>query len=264
MIALHNIEKSFKNFSLAIDTLSIREGEYFVLLGPTGSGKTLLLSILAGLVTPGKGSIQLHGQDITYSVPETRGFGIVYQDSALFPHLSVIQNIGFGLMIKKFPKKEIETRVKNIMNRLGIDYLYGRTTQGLSGGEKQRIALARALIMEPSVLLLDEPFSSLDYLTKEEMIKLIKNIRKEFNPTVLHITHDFEEAMVLANHVGIINKGRLIQTGSVSEIFREPGDPFVANFVGAKNLFSGEIQNSGDTTIFRTEKNLDIFIGKKH
>jgi len=262
VLTVKGINKVFRNFSLGVDSLSIGRGDYFVLIGPTGSGKTLLLNIIAGLVAPDSGSVFLDELDITGLFPEKRGFGIVYQDSALFPHLDVMDNIGFGLRMGGRSRKQARHEARGIMSHLGISHLSERGIQGLSGGEKQRVAIARAMIMKPRVLLLDEPFSSLDYSTKEDMIQFVKRIRQEYRPTVFHITHDFEEALILADAVGVINRGRLVQSGSVADIFRYPGDRFVANFVGAKNIFPGALSGSGDDTVFSTERGLDLYVGR--
>jgi len=262
MLKIDRITKRFKKFELNIENLEIEKSSYYVLLGPTGSGKTLLMNIITGLVRPSTGSIFNNDMDITDIGPNKRGFGIVYQDSALFPHYNVNENIGFGLKIRGIKKSVIEEKVSSIMKSLGIGYLYGRTVYGLSGGEKQRIAIARALIMKPGVLFFDEPFSSLDYMTREDMIAFIKKIRKEYNPTIFHITHNFEDAMSLADKVSVIKNGSLIQTGSVVEVFKYPEDIFIANFVGTKNVFSGNIKGKGNNLIFQTDDGIDIFIGR--
>jgi len=255
------ITKNYPNFSFKVDELFIKKSNYFVLLGPTGSGKTLLMNLLAGLVLPTRGEVYHQDKNITFLSPEKRGFGIVYQDSALFPHLDVVNNIAFGLKIKKISKKDIELKIKNIMQKLDIFYLYGRDINNLSGGEKQRVAIARALVLEPDLLLFDEPFSALDYQTKEEMIRLLKQIQKDYQPTIFHITHDFEDALTLADKIAVMKEGRIIQQGKPNQVFSKPFNRFVANFVGAKNVISGRLKGQGEETSFVVNEQLEIQIG---
>ena len=262
MLEIKDLVKSYKSFSLKIEELIVPSGDYFVLLGPTGSGKTLLLNLIAGLVNPDQGSITYQGKNIIYDPPEKREFGIVYQDSALFPHLSADDNIAFGLKLNRRASKDIEKKVEIIMDQLEIAHLSGREIINLSGGEKQRVAIARALVLEPKVLLLDEPFSSLDYLTKETMISLIKKIKDNYQPTFFHITHDFEDALSLADQVGVVKEGRIIQTGKVLDVFRRPHDEFIANFVGSKNIFSGELTLIDQQSIFKINERVKFFVGR--
>ncbi|HOO70214.1 MAG TPA: ABC transporter ATP-binding protein [Spirochaetota bacterium] len=262
MLALTGIEKKYRGFALSVTGLEVAEGSHHMLLGPTGSGKTLLINIIAGLVSPDRGMVTMKGRDITSLAPEDRAFGIVYQDSALFSHLDVVGNIGFGLSIRGMRGRKVRRAVGEIMDELGISSLYGRSIAGLSGGEKQRVAIARALIIKPGLILLDEPFSSLDYMTKIEMIEFIKKIRREYAPTLFHITHDFEEAMALADDVSVIREGSILQSGRVHEVFHSPADVFTAGFIGARNIFPGRISGSGDGTVFRTDSGVDITIGR--
>lgn len=262
MLELRNIHKQYSRFTLSVPSLIVQESIHFVLLGPTGAGKTLLLNIIAGIVSPDQGRVRAGDTDITHLPPEKRRFGVVYQDSALFPHLSVEENIAFPLRVRRIDRSEVLRLTDEMMSRIGIKHLSGRGVTGLSGGEKQRVALARALITNPLVLLLDEPFNSLDYISRENMMSLLKEIRRLQNPTILHITHDFEEALALADRVGIIKNGFIEQTGTTTEVFRSPGNSFVANFVGARNIFPGTVIGSGDTTRFSIDGGKTLFIGR--
>ncbi|HRZ27828.1 MAG TPA: ABC transporter ATP-binding protein [Spirochaetota bacterium] len=262
MLKITGIKKTYDRFSLDIGLMEVAPASHYVLLGPTGSGKTLLMNLVAGLIRPDSGSIEHRGVDITGMSPEERGFGIVYQDSALFPHLDVAGNIGFGLRMKGVRGRELSRSVESIMEDLGINHLLGRRIDGLSGGEKQRVAIARALILRPALIMLDEPFSSLDYMTRQGMMDFIRRIRAEYGPTFFHITHDLDEAMSLADRVAVIRDGRIVQEGLMREIFHSPGDVFVANFTGMRNIYRGRFSGAGNDTVFRTEPGVDIFIGR--
>lgn len=263
MVEIKGITKRYRNFFLDAAALSVGAGSYFVLLGPTGSGKSLILNMVAGVTKPDAGKIFFNRNDITAHPPERRNFGVVYQDSALFPHMGVEANIGFSLSVRGIVNSEVKKSVSEIMERLGIEYLAGRGVKNLSGGEKQRVALARALIMKPALLLLDEPFSALDSMTRIEMIDLMRDIKKEMAPTVIHITHDFEEAMSLGDSCAVINRGRVVESGTVSDVFSRPKDAFTANFTGARNVYSGAVVGSGDDTCFETSAGVKFFIGRR-
>ncbi|MGC9398189.1 MAG: tungstate ABC transporter ATP-binding protein WtpC [Anaerolineae bacterium] len=232
--------------------LEIGAGEYFVVLGPTGAGKTVLLETIAGLFAPQRGRILMAGEEITNRPPERRGVGFVYQDYALFPHLNVAENIAFGLKQRKdLGSLAIEKRVEEIGRMLSIDPLLHRRPRTLSGGEQQRVALARALAVEPQLLLLDEPLSALDPETREGLQQELARLHHELGTTTLHVTHDFEEAVALAQRIAVMHEGRLVQVGEPEEIFRRPTDAFVARFVGVRNVFQGQIR-PGDRDGFRT------------
>ncbi|HEY68016.1 MAG: hypothetical protein DRI79_13300 [Chloroflexi bacterium] len=235
-----------KEFHLRQINLEIAAGEYFVILGPTGAGKTVFLETIAGLHQPHQGHILLNGADVTDVPPERRGIGFVYQDYALFPHLSVAGNIAFGLKLRRMGRKAVEERVAAISRLLSIDHLLHRMPGTLSGGEQQRVALARALVVEPWLLLLDEPLSALDPETREGLQRELARLHQALGTTTIHVTHDFEEAVALGDRIGVVNEGRVVQVGSPEEIFRKPGSEFVARFVGVRNIFRGEIHPGED------------------
>jgi molybdate/tungstate transport system ATP-binding protein len=238
MIILEKVRIDLPGFSLQDIDLSIKKGESFALLGPTGAGKTLLLEAIAGLMALKTGRVVVDGKDLTPLPPEKRNIGIVYQDSALFPHLNVIKNITYGLRYRKHDQAAIQENLEKILHQLNLNHLVDRSIQHLSGGEKQRVALARALTVNPSVLLLDEPLSSIDPSFREEIRKILKKLHQQTQITFLMVTHDFTEALFLSDRAGVINQGRIEQVGSTTDIFQRPISPFVAHFVGMKNVFS--------------------------
>lgn len=246
MITLDNVSHEWGEFSLKNVTLSVERGEYFVILGPTGAGKTLILETIAGFHIPGEGHIFLDGKDATDLPPEKRKIGLVYQDYSLFPHMTVEGNIAFGLKMRKIPKKEVETKVQSIMDSVGITHLKTRFPSTLSGGEQQRVALARALVIDPDILLLDEPLSALDPRTRESLREELKRIHKVRGMTTIHVTHDQTEALALADQIAVILKGEVIQVDTSSKIFNEPVNERIAIFVGMENVIKGKIASNED------------------
>jgi len=226
-------------FVLRNVTLDIDQGEYLVIVGPTGAGKTILLETIAGIYPPDSGSIILEGRDITGLPPRERNICVVYQDYMLFPHLTVEGNIGFGLISRQMPQDEIRKRVVEAAALLSIDHLLHRYPDTLSGGEQQRTAIARAIVMEPALLLLDEPLSALDGQTREMLIKELRRLHKLYKITVVHVTHNFEEVFALADRVAVMNDGDIVQCGHPDEVFRKPNCAFIANFTGVENIFTG-------------------------
>jgi len=253
MIELKEVEKRFGSFMLGKIDLSVEEGEYAFLLGPSGSGKTVLLELIAGIHRPDRGKILINGKDIT-SVPiEKRGIGYSCQDPMLFPFLNVEGNIAFGLKEKKRKKDEIKRKVEEVAEMLGISKLLSRDVVSLSGGEKQRVSLARALVTDPQILLLDEPLSKLDAKMAYNLGRELKRINAELGVTMVQVTHNQAEAQMLADRVGILNEGKILQVGTPDEIFYSPKNKFTADFVNMENIFEGEVKLVNGLAVFETE-----------
>ena len=246
MISINGLNVDLGSFMLRNITLDIETGEYFIILGPTGAGKTVLLEAIAGLYPILEGTVSVNGRDISRLNPEKRGICIVYQDQVLFPHLSVKENIAFGLKSMKCPKSEVKPRVDAMADLLGITHLLQRNTTTLSGGEKQKVALARALVTEPAVLLLDEPLSAMDPETREGMQRELADIHRRLKVTFIHVTHDFEEAVALGHRVAVLNEGRIVQVGKPEDVLRQPNSEFVARFALSRNIFAGEVSNANN------------------
>lgn len=238
MIEIESLSRKWKNFALDNLSLKIESGEYFVILGPTGAGKTLLLELIAGFHSPDSGRILIDGKEVTHLPPEKHDLVFVYQDYSLFPHMSVKKNIEFGMRMKKIKSQE---KLLEIANYLKITHLLNRYPLKLSGGEQQRVALARALVTDPKILLLDEPLSALDPRTQESARELLLDLHKKKKLTVIHITHDQTEARIMADRIAIVMDGKLMQVGVPEEIFEKPVDSRVANFVGFENMLKGKV-----------------------
>lgn len=221
--------------------LSIAEGEFFSLLGPSGCGKTTLLRILSGLETADGGEIRLNGTRVDPLPPQRRPFNMVFQKYALFPHLSVRENVAYGLRLKRLPADEIRQRCERVLERVGMKRLADRKPETLSGGQAQRVAVARALVNEPKVLLLDEPLSALDQKMREHMQGELRDLQKGLRLTFVYVTHDQEEAMALSDRIGVMNRGRLEQVGTPRELYDEPVSVFSARFVGRMSCLRGEL-----------------------
>ncbi|MGB4578325.1 MAG: ATP-binding cassette domain-containing protein, partial [Methanoculleus sp.] len=250
MLSVRALSLSLGEFSLDSVDLAVVDGEYFIILGPTGAGKTILLETIAGIYTPEAGTISLDGRDITNTEPKDRGIGMVYQDYMLFPHLTIEENIGFGLRQQKADPARIRDLVSETADMLGIGHLLGRTPGTLSGGEQQRAAIARALVLRPRILLLDEPLSALDATTRDRLRRELKSIHRTTGTTVIHITHHFEDIFALADRVAVMQSGKIVQTGTPDEVFRRPATEFVAAFTGMENVFYGVSRiRSGEATI---------------
>jgi ABC-type Fe3+/spermidine/putrescine transport system ATPase subunit len=241
MLEVKGLSYKIGNFLLKDIDLDINENEYFVLLGRSGSGKTTLIKCISGLHAVTKGIIKLNGKNITKISPEYRNIAYLPQDYALFPHLDVKGNILFGIKTKKLNKSELAERLENFTRVLGIKKLLNRNVNNLSGGEKQKAALARALVIHPDVLLLDEPFSSIDHGLKVELWFELKEILKKLNIIVIHITHNLDEAHAVADKIAVLIDGRITQIGSKEEIFQRPRTEQVALFQGIKNIYEGRV-----------------------
>jgi ABC-type Fe3+/spermidine/putrescine transport system ATPase subunit len=249
VINVSNLAVRVGDFSLREVSLDIDSGEYFIILGPTGAGKTVLLEAIAGLHPVVRGTVSVDGRDITHLQPERRGLGIVYQDHVLFPHLSVWENVSFGLKSMRCPKRDIWPRVEKIAQLMNIDHLLQRKPPSLSGGERQRVSLARALVTEPKLLLLDEPLSALDPEAREKMQHELAEIHRRLSVTIIHVTHDFEEALSLGERVAVLNKGQVVQVGTPDDIMRRPNSEFVAGFALSRNLFQGHAVGAEDNAL---------------
>ncbi len=237
MIQIRDLTVKLPGFILQNIDLRVGKGEFFTLLGPTGAGKTLILESITGMVPIHEGNIAINGKDVLKMPPEKRGVGIVYQDSALFPHLSVRKNIFFGLRYHGKTIRKSGKELDAVIKWFSLENLLDRSVENLSGGEKQRVALARALVVDPAVLLLDEPLSALDPNFRDEIRDILKTLHEKTGITVLMVTHDFAEAHYLAERTAVLNAGRIEQTGTVADVFHRPATPFVARFVGMKNIF---------------------------
>jgi len=236
MLTLKKISKRLGGFHLTDIDLEISEGTYYVLLGRSGSGKTQLLELIAGLNRPDSGELWLDGVNITGKRIQGRGIGLVFQDYAIFPNMTVYGNIAYSLNSGKTDSSLIRERVSKVAAELNISHLLDRSTHHLSGGELQRVALARTLITSPRLLLLDEPMASIDASLKDDIKRLLRRLNRN-GLTIIHVTHDFREAVSLASRVGVIHNGKIIQEGKPDDVFRNPANKFVARYSGVKNFF---------------------------
>jgi molybdate transport system ATP-binding protein/molybdate/tungstate transport system ATP-binding protein len=247
MIRITGLRYTIGAFMLAID-FQVAKGRYMVLLGPSGSGKTLLLENICGLLACSEGSVHIGAADVTCLPARLRGIGYVPQDGALFDHLSVQDNIGYSLRIRRWPAARLRQRVEEVAALLGVSHLLSRRIKGLSGGEKQRVALGRAIAFAPSVLLLDEPVSALDEPTRDDICGVLKRLQQELGLTVIHVCHSLEETRQVADQVGILSKGTVVQTGTIAELSERPASLEVARILRLANIFAGEGDGSGRIT----------------
>lgn len=248
MLRISEISKSYGRFALQDINLDIADGEYFVLLGRSGSGKSQLLEVISGLRKADKGRLFLDGKDITDKKIQVREIGLVFQDFALFPHLNVFENIAYPLKMICLHRDEIDKKVQTIAEEVNIRHILQRKPVFLSGGEKQRVAVARTLVRSPKIILLDEPMSSIDTPLRDDLRRLLRKINKR-GMTIMHVTHDYREAIRLADRVGVIHNGKIIQTGVPEEVFNNPVNRFVARFAGIQNFFKVKIEKVGDDNI---------------
>ncbi|MBI4277634.1 MAG: ABC transporter ATP-binding protein [Armatimonadetes bacterium] len=256
-VRLVGVSKRFGT-TVAVDhlDLEIARGEFFAILGPSGCGKTTTLRIVAGLEQPTAGEVQVGGNVVTNLPPYRRNIGMVFQDYALFPHMTVVNNIAFGLRMKGWPASRIESRVKALLDLIRLPHIGDRFPNQLSGGQQQRVALARALAPEPAVLLLDEPLSNLDLKLRQEMRLEIRRIQRELGVTTIFVTHDQGEALSLSDRVMVMREGRVSQVGSPVELYEHPGNSWVASFLGDANLFRGALRSDSGQTLLTTESGL--------
>ena len=249
-IEVKNLVKTYGNvYALKNIDLNIADGEYFVLLGPSGGGKTTLLRSIGGFIRPDSGSVNIKGQNVDDLPPDRRPTSMVFQGFALFPHMNVSQNIGYGLKLKSIDKNIIENKVNKMTDLVGLKGLSNRMPHELSGGQQQRVQLARALILENDVLLLDEPLSALDAQLRKDMCIELKRLQKTVGISFVHVTHNQEEAMSVADRIAIIADGEMVEQGTPKEIYSNPKNKFTAEFIGEKNIFEGKIKDFNKTKV---------------
>jgi putative spermidine/putrescine transport system ATP-binding protein len=271
-VELIDVRKVYKDVE-AVKKLDLRieEGEFFSLLGPSGCGKTTTLRMIAGFVQPTAGAILIGGQDFTSLPPERRSIGIVFQNYAIFPHMDVFNNIAYGLKVRKRPAAEIAERVTRVLATVGLSGYEKRYQRELSGGEQQRVALARVLVIEPRILLLDEPLSALDKKLREEMKYWIKGLQQRLGITTVYVTHDQNEALTMSDRIAVMNRGAVEQVGTPQEIYEQPISRFVTDFIGESNILEGEVTGVGDRVIelafqrnhLRAPRNRDVQVGQR-
>lgn len=260
-LEIRDVVKKFPGVT-AVDHVSVQimEGEIFSLLGPSGCGKSTLLRLVAGLENQDMGDILIAGKLVNDIPPYRRDCSTVFQNHALFPHMTVVGNIGFGLVERKMPKREIETKVSQKIDLVTLGGMEGRRPDQLSGGQKQRVALARSLVLEPMILLLDEPLASLDRKLRKEMQVELKRIQREVGTTFLNVTHDQKEALSLSDRIAVMHEGKFLQIGTPNEIYETPQTVFVASFMGATNIFLGRVVSKKDAKIeLETKDGFRIF-----
>ncbi|MFN4866456.1 MAG: ABC transporter ATP-binding protein [Cyanobium sp.] len=249
LLLVEHLSRCYGGGAAAVDgvSFSLAKGELLALLGPSGCGKTTTLRLIAGFERADQGVVRLNGQEITHRPPEQRGFGLVFQDYALFPHLTVAANVGFGL--HRLPRGQARVRVEEMLALVGLAHLGKRYPHELSGGQQQRVALARTLAPAPALVLLDEPFSNLDAAMRVQMRQEVRQLFHQTNTAAILVTHDQEEAMVMADRLALMERGRLVQIGQADAIYRQPATAFVANFLGRANVLEGQAHGERVDTI---------------
>jgi len=249
ILSLRNLSKSFGKVQPADNfSIDIKRGEFFSMLGSSGSGKSTILRMIAGLERPDSGEIRINDEDVTNVSPWERHLGMVFQNYAIFPHMNVAQNVGYGLRRTKLSASDFDSRVSELLELVGLEGFGGRRISQLSGGEQQRVAIARALAPKPDILLLDEPLSALDEKIRREMQTELRAIQRYTKTTFIYVTHDQEEALTMSDRIAVLNQGKYVQCGEPEAIFRAPATPFVAQFFRGANLLDAEAQsNDGET-----------------
>ncbi|WP_250517023.1 ABC transporter ATP-binding protein [Caballeronia sp. INDeC2] len=254
MIELKQVSRRYGAVeALAPLDFSVKQGEFVTLLGPSGSGKTTLLNLIAGMVRPSSGRIFVRGADITDAPPSSRGLGMVFQNYALMPHMSVFDNIAFPLRVRKLPKDEIRRKVKDVLDLVRLPDIAQRKPKELSGGQQQRVSLARCIVYNPALILLDEPLGALDKKLREQMQFEIRRLHAELGITMLNVTHDQDEALSMSDRIVLMNQGRVEQIATPDELYRAPRTAFAASFIGTANLIAGTVHdNTGEHAIVST------------
>jgi spermidine/putrescine ABC transporter ATP-binding subunit len=261
-LELINVSKLFGDVR-AVDnvSLSIEHGEFLTLLGPSGSGKTTSLNMIAGFEIPDHGEILLENDDITTVAPNDRGIGMVFQNYALFPHMTVADNIAFPLKMRRTPGHKIQQALKEALELVKLPQFEGRYPHQLSGGQQQRIALARAIVFKPKILLMDEPLGALDKKLRDHMRLEIKHLQESLDITVIYVTHDQEEALTMSDRIAIMNEGKIIQLDTPVALYESPANLFVADFIGESNFLKGQIaETNGERTAVVTEEGLKVWV----
>ena len=250
-IQLRDVSKTFGPITVIENLdLEVAKGEFLSLLGPSGSGKTTILMMVAGFENATSGEIVLDGQRVNDLPPHKRGMGVVFQNYALFPHMSVAENVAFPLQMRNVPKAEVRSRVTQALDRVRLGHLGERRPDQLSGGQQQRVALTRALVFEPKVILMDEPLGALDKQLREEMQLEIRELHRRLGLTIIFVTHDQSEALTMSDRIAIFDKGRIAQLGTASEVYDQPQNRFVSQFIGETNLIDGTIvETAGDGSL---------------
>ncbi len=259
-VKLERVTKRYGKVT-AVDRLDlvVHDGEILTLLGPSGCGKTTTLRCIAGFIVPDEGRIFLGEEEVTRLPPEQRDIGFVFQNYALWPHMTVFQNLAFGLQLRRTPKEEIRERVREVLSLVRLSGMEDRYPRQLSGGQQQRVALARALVLRPRVLLLDEPLSNLDAKLREEMRFEIRELQRQLGITAIYVTHDQAEALVLSDRIAVLNEGRLVQLGTPEEIYQRPANRFVAGFIGLSSFIEARVvEVEVETAVLETEDGIRL------
>ncbi len=266
VLKLEALRKTFQRAGTVVNSvdLEINEGEFFTLLGPSGCGKSTILRMIAGLEEPDSGRIRFDGRDVTVDPPNKRGIGMVFQNYALFPHLSVAQNVAFGLEVRKTPSAERNQRTESALKRVQLDSLGAARVDQLSGGQQQRVALARALVIQPKLLLLDEPLSNLDAKLRGETRTMLRAVHSASKVTTIYVTHDQEEALGMSDRIAVLNAGNILQVGSPREIYEKPATKFVAGFIGRNNVIAAKLESvSQGNVIVRFANGRTLTVGSQ-
>ena len=264
-LKINNLTKDFGELRAVNDvSININVGEFFSILGPSGCGKSTTLRMVAGFVLPTNGQILVGETDITYQAPEKRNIGFVFQNYAIFPHMNVFDNISFGLRMRNFDKKTISTKVIKALEQVNLTGFEARFQRELSGGEQQRVALARVLVTEPQILLLDEPLSALDKKLREEMKIWIKELQRKLKITTVYVTHDQSEALTMSDRIAVMDRGKLSQIGTPTDIYEKPQNKFVADFIGISNFLPLDILSSQNSQLKVSFNNKEFQIPDKN